>query len=211
MKILTLLLWPLLLTTIKAELKASATDDYVDPNVHLMEYDIGHGKQETMVYVEPTMEQMYNGNPPASTKVVPKFNGLGVKFINMSNKKVRLSWEARRGAKPNPMNLIAPFEASGTASFPSHNFLMTNPDTNELLQRYEIQDYPQNLYIYDPYRVEGDPKQTEKNIAKLNKEDRIKYQKWRDTVMFNEVYFNFTGRSYLANYLRDPPRHFMVS
>ena len=134
------------------------------------------------------------------------------------------------------MNLIAPFEASGTASFPTHSFIMTDPKNDKLLKRYSIkvrpcletnqsscliqcspqtcfpfQDYPENLYIYDPYEVEGNPAQTEKNLAQLSKSDRAKYQKWKDTVLFNEVYQNFTGRSYLANYFRDPPRHFMVS
>ena len=89
MKLFPLLLLPILGT---AELKASITEDYKDPNLQWMEYDIGYGKQGAMVYVEPTMKQMYNGDPPASTKVVPKFNGLAVKFINMSNKQVRLSW-----------------------------------------------------------------------------------------------------------------------
>ena len=73
------------------------------------------------------------------------------------------------------------------------------------------QEYPENLYYYDPYDVEGDPAATEKNLAQLSQPERAKYQKWKDTLLFNDVYFNFTGRSYLANYLRDPPRHFMVS
>jgi hypothetical protein len=76
-----------------AELACSVTDEKrLDPALKKMEYDIGYGKQSTMVYVEPDMTSMYNGNPPASKKVVPKFNGLAVKFINMSNKVVRLSW-----------------------------------------------------------------------------------------------------------------------
>jgi hypothetical protein len=109
------------------------------------------------------------------------------------------------------MNRIAPFEASGTASFPTHSFIMTDPKTDELLKRFSVGEYPENIYYYDPYEVEGNPAETEKNLsAALSKADRIKYQKWKDTLLFNEVYRNFTGRSYLANYLRDPPRHFMV-
>lgn len=207
MKLLGLLLLPILGT---AQLRSSVDLDYKDPALQVMEYDIGYGKQSTLVYVEPTMEQMYNGNPPASTKVVPKFNGLSVKFINMSNKPVRLSWEPRPGGTPSPMNRIAPFEASGTASFPTHSFIMTDPSSNDkLLKRFSVGEYPENIYYYDPYEVEGDPAQTEKNLAALSKDERGKYQKWKDTLLFNEVYRNFTGRSYLANYLRDPPRHFL--
>jgi len=92
------------------------------------------------------------------------------------------------------MNKIAPFEASGTASFPTHSFIMTDPSNDKLLQRFSIGEYPENMYYYDPYFVEGNPKATEKNLNKnLNKRERAFYQKWRDTLAFNEVYRNFTG------------------
>jgi hypothetical protein len=134
-----------------------------------------------------------------------------VKFINMSNQRVKLSWEPQPGGTPNPMNNIAPFEASGTASFPSHSFIMTDPnDVSKIFKRFTVGEYPENIYYYDPYEVEGDAAATEKNLKKaLSKKERSLYNKWRDTLKFNEVYKNFTGRSYLANYLRDPPRHFM--
>ena len=70
----------------------SVTDDEPDPNVKEMRYDIGHGEQTFMAYVEPDIKTFYKGETPAGTKVVPKFNGLSVKFINMSNRRVRLSW-----------------------------------------------------------------------------------------------------------------------
>lgn len=109
------------------------------------------------------------------------------------------------------MNVIAPFEAAGTASFPTHSFIMTDPnDGTKVLKRFTVGEYPDNIYYYDPYEVEGNPSAAEKNLKKnLSKKERALYNKWRDTLAFNEVYKNFTGRSYLANYLRDPPRHFM--
>ncbi|CAB9499453.1 Probable prolyl 4-hydroxylase [Seminavis robusta] len=211
MKVLALGL-SLLCRLAASDLACSVTEEQRDPALKEMTYDIGYGEQTTLVYVEPDMDSMYNGNAPAKHKVVPKFNGLSVKFINMSNKHVRLSWEPRPGGTPNPMNKIAPFEASGTASFPTHSFIMTDPDTDKLLQRFAIQEYPENIYAYDPYIVEGDEKATEKNLNKhLSKKEKEFYRKWRDSLAFNEIYRNFTGRSYLANYLRDPPRHFLWS
>jgi hypothetical protein len=68
------------------------TAEEQDPALKEMSYDIGHGEQTFIAYVEPDVNTMYNGNAPASTKVVPKFNGLSVKFINMSREKVKLSW-----------------------------------------------------------------------------------------------------------------------
>jgi len=67
-----------------------------DPNLHVMEYDVGDGLQTTQVYIEPDVSTFYrNSLPPSKTKVTPKFNGLGGKFINMSNKKVSYYWYVR--------------------------------------------------------------------------------------------------------------------
>lgn len=74
-----------------------------------------------------------------------------------------------------------------------------------------MKNYPENVYVYDPYRVEGDPEATEANLKGnlTTAKDRSAYDDWRRTLLFNEQYLNFTGRSYLANFLRAPPQHFM--
>ena len=77
--------------SVAAELQCSAVDG-VDPALKEMEYDIGYGKQTFLAYVEPNVTTFYQGKPPSSTKVVPKFTGLATKFINMSNKHVKLQW-----------------------------------------------------------------------------------------------------------------------
>jgi len=60
-----LLCWPLLWLTTN--------------NPSFQTYDIGYGPQTMMAYVDPDINTMYRGNPPSSTRVVPKFNGLSVK------------------------------------------------------------------------------------------------------------------------------------
>ena len=62
-----------------------------------MKYNIGDdGEKETYVYIEPTLEQMYQqtklSSPSFTTKVTPKFNGFAGKFINMSNRSISLYW-----------------------------------------------------------------------------------------------------------------------
>ena len=79
-----------LIPWVQAELQCSYNKDQVDPALREMTYDIGDGPQTLKVYVEPDVNAMYNGNPPASSKVVPKFEGFSTKFINMSNKIVQL-------------------------------------------------------------------------------------------------------------------------
>jgi len=65
-----------------------------DPNLHEFEYDVGNGRQKTLVYVEPNVTTFYGNNQPApaQTKVTPKFKGLTGKFINLSNKPVSFYW-----------------------------------------------------------------------------------------------------------------------
>lgn len=64
-----------------------------DPALQVMEFDVGDGKQSTVVYVEPPIESFYqNQEIPARKKVTPLFDGFGVKFINMSNEPLTLYW-----------------------------------------------------------------------------------------------------------------------
>jgi hypothetical protein len=112
--------------------------------------------------------------------------------------------------KLHPMRHQLPFVASGTATFPNHHFRFTDvDDTTKVLADFRVKPYPENLYWHDPYFVAGDPAATEKNLAVLTPEERNKYDTWRKTLLFSEQYKNVTGRSYLSNYLRKPPRHFM--
>jgi len=108
------------------------------------------------------------------------------------------------------MRTVNAFGATGIATYPGHRFLFTEegkPDV--VLKRFVVRDYPNNVYFYDPYDVPGDSDRTERNLSALKSEDRSKYDQWRKTMLFNEQYLAKTGRSYLANYLRKPPIHFL--
>ncbi|CAB9500258.1 Probable prolyl 4-hydroxylase [Seminavis robusta] len=186
-----------------------------DPCLQEMQYNISGTQGSFWAYVEPDVNTMYNGNPPASTKVeFPKFNGFSVKFINMSNKRLILKWVPfDKNQPPVQMSVMLPFHEAGTASFPGHNFILTDEYDTEY-HRFVIGDSPAeaNLQVYDPYRVEGpeDPVATERTLQQvLAPHERQQYDQLRDTLLFHEQYQQFTGRSYLANYLRDPPRHFI--
>ena len=188
-------------TTVQARETPSALscslqeDDEKDPALKEMTYDVGDGPQTTMVYVEPDVTSFYQlEDPPSSTKVTPKFVGFQGKFINLSNQKVSLYWEDFEGGTMHLMRQHKPFAASGTATFPKHRFYYTEPDNpDKILSFMEIKEYPNNIYIYDPYTVPDDPIQTEQNLQVLNSEERDLYDKWQKTILFNEYYFNFTG------------------
>lgn len=78
-----------------------------------------------------------------------------------------------------------------------------------MLIRFKVGKYPDNVYVYDPYHVEGDEKQTKKNLEELSEKDLASYKAMRKTVLFGEEYKKFTGRSYLVNYPRPGPSHHM--
>ena len=75
--------------------------------------------------------------------------------------------------------------------------------------RFTVQEYPENIYVYDPYHVEGDEKKTKENVNALSKKNRENYLTMRKSYLFGLEYKKFTGRSYMANYPRPPPPHFM--
>lgn len=86
-------------STVPAVVLPSSADvatNTIDPALQVMTYNVGDGVKETMVYMEPSLEQMYaHTEPKPSTplqRVTPKFKGFAGKFINMSNKPVTLYW-----------------------------------------------------------------------------------------------------------------------
>lgn len=171
-----------------------------DPNLHLMEYDVGDGLQTTQVYIEPDVTTFYADHSsylPSSQKVTPKFNGLQAKFVNLSNDTIVMSWEESVGGNLHVMRHLQPWEAAGTASFPGHRFVFTplgDAQKKTVLQRMIIQEYPNNLYFYDPYDVRENPTPP----SFLKPDEKEKYTGWRKTMLFNEQYRAKTGRSYLG-------------
>jgi prolyl 4-hydroxylase len=165
-----------------------------------------------MAYVQPHVTTFYKEvDPPASTAVTPMHDGFAGKFINLSKEKMLLFWEPYEGAKdPSLMRVMPPFFGGGSATFPTHRFYFsTEEDPHTPVKRFIVQQYPESLYVYDPYHVEGDEEQTEQNLSILTEEERAKYDAFRKTLRFNKVYQNVTGRQYLVNYPRPRPVHFM--
>jgi hypothetical protein len=180
---------------------------FQDPNLHVMEYDVGDGPQTTMVYVEPDVTSFYRSSaPPSTQKVTPLFEGFQAKFVNLSNQTVAFFWEDTHSRKRHLMRYLAPFHATGTASFPKHQFVMTpRDDESTVLVRLQVQAYPHNNHYYDPYRIRENPTPP----SFLNEREQQLYTRWRKTILFDDQYLQRTGRSYLAHYRRDPPLHFM--
>ena len=212
----TLLLAASLLVVVRADEPtcdwSSCADTERDPNLKEFTFDVGDGPQTTMVYVEPDLNDFYrsaDGSHSEKTysRVKPRFNGLAGKFINMSNKHLDFYWESSEGGTAHLMRHYTPFSTGGTGTFPTHRFFLADPDEPDVrMNLWIVEQYPENLYVYDPYLVEGDVQRTELNLQALSKKERLQYDKWKKTLLYNDQYKAFTGRSYLANYGDDGPR-----
>ena len=206
--ILLVALFPITTQAQEQQQTCSANFEEQDPALKEMTYDVGDGPQTFLAYVEPDVTSFYQGEPPATTKVVPQFGGFAGKFVNNSNKRVSLYWQANKHSEPILQRHYEPFAAGGTATFEKHLFFMAEDNQpDKKLIEFVIGTYPDSYYVYDPYTVEGDEKATKKNLKALTKAERKQYDQWRKTLSFSEQYRNFTGRTYLANYLRERPTH----
>ena len=185
-----------------------------DPALKEFTYDVGDGPQTTLVYVQPDINSFYPDSTRKYFPVPPQFQGFAAKFINMSNKYLDFYWESDEG-EAYLMTRYPPFSTDGTGSYPTHRFFFaTEEEPDVKLNLWVMKGYPENIYVYDPYTVESNPAQTEINLQRhLDDDERAQYDLWKKTLLYNEQYKAFTGRSYLANYgstgPRSPPMHYM--
>ena len=174
-----------------------------------MSFDIGYGSQEMLVYVQPDVSSFYQLTEGEMKETTPAHNGWAAKFVNMSNKRVRLFWDPKNGRPGSIIGNVDPFNAAGTASFPNHCFYMTPMDNENHRLKYWCVTPPQSVYFYDPIMVEGDEEATQRNLDTLSHAEFEQYQKHVDNREFSKKYFEFTGREYLAFYPRNKPSHKM--
>ena len=194
-------------TPVNADCSLSDDEFRNDPALKTMTFDMGYGPQEFRAYVEPDVSTFYNEPAGSKTRMAPSHVGWAAKFINMSDKPVRLFWDPRNGGPGSPMTILQPFEAGGTASFPRHEFFVTPfENENEILHRWVISP-PQAVYYYDPITVPGDEEATQTNLDNLSPRAFEGYRRHVDNRDFGKHYFNFTGREYLSMYPRNKPTH----
>lgn len=183
--------------------------DKADPALERIEYDIGYGPEVFDAYVQPDVATFYM-QPPGTTKAVkPKFDGLAGKFVNMSPEPLRLYWDPGNGKAGSVIGSCDPFEACGTATFPSHQFYFSHADSpDEKVARFVV-EAGKSAYYYDPYDVPGDDRLTLRNLQSLSFDDYQRYEKHARSRAFGDAYKERTGREYLAMYARDKPMNFM--
>jgi hypothetical protein len=169
-----------------------------DPNLKPMKFRFLDEDDATfLAYVAPDIALAYNATPGGS--VTPKetsFTGFFTKFINLSPNRVHVYWEVSKGGERSFMADIAPYSSGGTASYPSHRFVVVDPSTNKDLITWVVVK-ENSLYSYDPFGASIDEASKSVSAADLEL-----YKLQLRNLAFNEQYFQFTGRQWLALYGR---------
>jgi len=191
-------------------LTSSVEKEELDPALKEFSFDIDYGTEYFTGYVQPDIQTFTRGEHQHARK--PTMDGHAVKFFNMSPNAVRLYWMPDDDEDPVPMELMGPFEATGSASYPGHVFMIasTDDDYNDNktpLITYYITD--RIVYYYDPFYAPHDPKLTRTRLAKLSLRDYEKYENLFRNRAFGKEYEKNTGREYISRFPRARPRHKM--
>lgn len=189
-----------------------------EPNLIPMNVQFSGGYSETFyAYKTPDVALFYNYTAGSKKVTIPQYNGMIVKFINMSPNPIQIYWVDSRGGGGNILSSssttkymhimnIEPFSSAATASSPKHTFIVSNSTSDDpnhdILMKYNI-ELTNSLYYYDPYHF--DIKQAKG--AKLNDQQLHMYHIQLVNRAFAYQYKLFTGIDWLALYKhRNPPR-----
>lgn len=178
-----------------------------DYNMQAMTAKFENGETATFfAYVQPDVSTYYNQTEGTRHVAEPDFQGMFVKFINLSPKSIQLTWLSGQENDP-PMYIcdVEPFGSAGTASFPGHKFQVTlTENTEKVLTSFTVVK-GESLYPYEPFKGSY-----EKAYKKLTKEQFKLYMLQHNNLLFAKQYKEKTGRDWLALYgQRFPPRYHM--
>lgn len=180
------------------ENRDSCKEGFRDPHLKPMTFRFMDEDEVTfLAYVDPDIALAYNATPGGS--VTPKettFNGQFAKFINLSQNRIHVYWEVSKGGERSYISDISPFSSGGTASYPSHRFVVVDPTTNKDLITWVVVK-GNSLYSYDPFGGSIEEASKSFNAAELEL-----YKLQLRNLAFNEQYQQFTGRQWLALYGR---------
>jgi hypothetical protein len=183
----------------------------IEPNLHVMTVKYQSFHEYFYAYRTPDVATFYNDTAAAGSKqevVVPKFQGMFGKFINLSKDPVKVYWKSSAGQEFVHIADIDPFGSAGTATFPGHTFFVTLPEVElsdlktkkiKPLIEWKIQA-DNSLYYYDPYN--SNPVTAQKALAP---DQYHFYYLQLQNRAFAHQYREFTGTDWLALYKEKHP------
>ena len=206
-----------------------------DYNMQPMKAQFEQGRVETFyAYVEPHVATFYNQTTTESDKndrnninnnnnnnndgsittnalmmraKQPDFQGLFMKFVNLSPKAMQLQLLSERTTSEvySTVADVGPFQATGTTAYPGNTFQVSpvhKPD--KIVMTFTVEK-GQHIYSFEPFQ--GD---YAKAYQKLNADDFQHYMIQHNNLLFADQYKAKTNREWLALYgHRFPPRYHM--
>jgi hypothetical protein len=170
-------------------------------------------------YVRADIATFYREKPGSRVVHKPDFNGQAGKFVNMSPDPVDLHWDGGLASGPQLNDHLGPWQAGGTATFPTHKFIFTKPGRpDEVLCRMTVVPGV-SMYYCDPFTDENshpsaDPRSRgvqlsggNRSVDSLSAQDRANYEAHKFNLHFGSLYQNFTGTEWLTMYPKSPPKH----
>jgi prolyl 4-hydroxylase len=167
--------------------------------------DFGAYNETFYAYVTPDVATFYNETPGSMKPKKLRFNGLFGKFINLGPDPVRVYWESdTKGKAPVYISDLEPFGVAGTATYPTHKFIVTSmTNSKKVLTRWTVKA-GESLYYHDPLGS------IENAVKALSNEQLPLFHMQYQNRIFAEQYRKFTGTDYLALYKQKmPPRFHM--
>jgi prolyl 4-hydroxylase len=147
----------------------------------------------------PVATQPTKNSPPISETVLT-FTGFAAKFVNMGPNPILLYWDGRGGDDRNRrlVGEIAPFEALTTATRPGESFSVSPVYDHSLaLDRWTL-TADDAVQYFEPSRK-----------AALSGQEQILYNFQKLNQEFAKHYLIHSGRTWLSNFPRAFPMHFM--
>lgn len=177
-----------------------------EPNLRPMTVDFMGYNETFYAYVPPDVSTFYNETPKTYLPLKTAFTGFFAKFVNLSPDPIRIYFEPI-GKKKDLVYIgdIEPFGSTGTATYPTHKFLATQPDSPSNVYKKWTMSSDNSLYYYDPF--DFDVHKAHKTLSEA--QYQLYILQWQNKV-FAEQYRAFTGTDWLALYKhKQPPRFHM--
>ncbi len=171
-----------------------------DNHLYRMEYNVGDGPQETFVYVEPAPLDRNNSTSPQPP---PSFSGRHVKFFNLLTVPIELYWEQE--TKTSLVKVLRPLSTAGITAFVDHVFSFRLREV--VVERFRVRADASNVFSI-PLKV-VDRLSRHYQLPERTQPQEESYQWLTKSLLYNDYYYNATGRSFLSRYGRLPPRHYM--
>ena len=176
-----------------------------EPNLKPFQVDFGHSETTFYAYVTPDVSTFYNETSGTRKPKKMKNTGMFGKFINMSPDPIRVYWDGGKKGELVYISDIEPFGSSGTATYPTHSFVVTPADNSKKTLIKWTMQADNSLYYYDPFNFNYNKAAKALTDAQLNL-----YHLQLSNRIFADQYRAFTGTDWLALHgQKHPPRFHM--